>query len=54
MLGQETVDEMIFKTEKPRNRIMLELMARGGMLIGEVLKIRPGMLQPMLPAQEHP
>ena len=54
MLERETVDEMIFKTEKPRNRIMLELMARGGMLIGEVLKIRPGMLQPMLPAQEHP
>ncbi|MEI6127375.1 MAG: site-specific integrase [Pseudomonadota bacterium] len=41
MLERETVDEMIFKTEKPRNRIMLELMARGGMRIGEVLKIRP-------------
>jgi site-specific recombinase XerD len=26
---------------KPRNRIMLELMARGGMRVGEVLKIRP-------------
>jgi len=25
----------------PRNRIMLELMAKGGMQIGEVLKIRP-------------
>lgn len=34
------VDEIIFKTEKPRNRLMLELMARGGMRIGEVLKLR--------------
>lgn len=41
MPERETVDEMIFKTDKPRNRIMLELMARGGMRIGEVLKIRP-------------
>ena len=32
---------IIFKIEKPRNRIMLELMARAGMRIGEVLKIRP-------------
>jgi integrase len=35
------IDEIIFKTENPRNRIMLELMAKGGMRIGEVLKIRP-------------
>jgi len=34
------VDECIFKTDKPRNRLMLELMARGGMRIGEVLKLR--------------
>jgi integrase len=35
------IDEIIFKTENPRNRIMMELMAKGGMRIGEVLKIRP-------------
>ena len=37
---KETVDEMIFKTECLRNRLLLELMARGGMRIGEVLKTR--------------
>jgi len=39
ILEKETVDEMIFKTANPRDRILLELMARGGMRIGEVLKI---------------
>jgi len=38
---KETIDEIIFKTTKLRNRLMLELMARGGMRIGEVLTIRP-------------
>ncbi len=35
------VDEIIFRTIKPRNRLILELMARGGMRIGEVLKLTP-------------
>jgi integrase/recombinase XerD len=39
ILEKETVDEIIFRTTKPRNRIMLELMARGGMRIGEVLNL---------------
>ncbi len=39
ILEKEVVDEMIFRTENPRNRLMLELMARGGMRIGEVLKL---------------
>ena len=38
---KEVVDEMIFRTVNLRNRLMLELMARGGMRIGEVLKITP-------------
>ena len=42
---KETVDEIIFRTAKIRNRIMLELMARGGMRIGEVLKLRPKDIQ---------
>ena len=40
ILEKDVVDEIIFKTEKPRNRLILELMARGGMRIGEVLKLR--------------
>jgi len=38
---KETVDEIIFRTENSRNRLILELMARGGMRIGEVLKLKP-------------
>ncbi len=41
IIEKETVDEGIFRTSKPRNRLMLELMARGGMRIGEVLKLTP-------------
>ena len=40
ILEKDIIDEVIFKTEKPRNRLMVELMARGGMRIGEVLKLR--------------
>lgn len=38
---KETIDEMIYKTANLRDRLLLELMARGGMRIGEVLKVRP-------------
>jgi hypothetical protein len=31
ILEKEVVDEIIFRTLNPRNRIMLELMARAGM-----------------------
>ena len=41
ILEKEIVDEMIFRTENQRNRLMLELMARGGMRIGEVLNLTP-------------
>jgi site-specific recombinase XerD len=41
ILEKEIVDEIIFKTDTPRDRLMLELMARGGMRIGEVLKLTP-------------
>jgi integrase len=40
ILEKDTVDEIIFRTDNPRDRLMLELMARGGMRIGEVLKLR--------------
>jgi len=39
---KETIDEIIFRTTKVRNRLMLELMARGGMRVGEVLKLIAG------------
>ncbi len=41
ILEKEIVDEVIFRTIKPRNRLMLELMARGGMRISEVLQLTP-------------
>jgi integrase/recombinase XerD len=41
ILEKEAVDEIIFRTIKPRKRLILELMARGGMNIGEVLKLVP-------------
>jgi integrase/recombinase XerD len=45
IIEKETIDEIIFRTTKIRNRLILELMARGGMRIGEVLKLRLGDLQ---------
>ena len=41
IIEKDTVDEIIFRTSNPRNRLMLELMARGGMRISEVLKLIP-------------
>lgn len=40
IVDKEIVDEIIFRTMNIRNRIILELMARGGMRIGEVLNLR--------------
>ena len=45
IIEKETVDEIIFRTSKLRNRLMLELMARGGMRVGEVLKLTPNDIQ---------
>jgi integrase len=41
ILEKDVVDEFIFRTENSRDRLMLELMARGGMRVSEVLKITP-------------
>jgi len=41
ILEKEVVDEIIFRTVKPRNRLILELMARGGMRVSEVLRLTP-------------
>ena len=40
IIEKDSIDEIIFRTANPRNRIMPELMAKGGMGIGEVLKNR--------------
>ena len=45
ILEKEVVDEIIFRTEDLRNRIILELMARAGMRVSEVLKITPNDIQ---------
>ena len=39
IIEKDAVDEIIFRSAKIRNRLILELMARGGMRIGEVLKL---------------
>ena len=41
ILEKDTVDEIIFRTANLRNRLLLELMARGALRIGEVLKLTP-------------
>ena len=41
-IDREAVDEIIYTTQDMRNRLLLELQARGGMRIGEVLKLTPG------------
>jgi len=45
MIEKDLIDEVIFRTDNLRNRLILELMARGGMRIGEVLKLTPNDVQ---------
>jgi integrase/recombinase XerD len=39
IINKEAIDGIIFRTTKVRNRLILELMARGGMRVGEVLNL---------------
>jgi integrase/recombinase XerD len=41
IIEKDVVDEIIFRTQDARNRLLLELMARACMRVGEVLKLRP-------------
>jgi integrase/recombinase XerD len=41
IVEKEIVDEIIFRTTKVGNRLILELMAKGGIRVGEVLKLTP-------------
>lgn len=45
IIEKDVIDEIIYRTTKTRDRLILELMARGGMRIGEVLKLRKKDLQ---------
>ena len=54
IVDKETIDEIIFRTMNTRNRIMLELMARGGMRIGEVLNLKPADIQERTLAVQNP
>lgn len=41
ILDKDIIDEVIYRTVHTRNRLMLELMAKGGMRVSEVLGLRP-------------
>lgn len=40
-IAKEVIDELIFRTEKLRDRLLLELQARSGLRVGEALKLKP-------------
>ena len=54
IVDKETIDEIIFRTMNTRNRLMLELMARGGMRVGEVLNLTPADIQERTLAIKNP
>ena len=41
ILNKDAIDEAIYRTVHTRTRLMIELMARGGMRVSEVLGLRP-------------
>jgi integrase len=45
IVDKETVAEINFRTTNVRNRFILELMARGGIKIDELLNLTPGEIQ---------
>jgi integrase/recombinase XerD len=45
IIDKDIIDEIIFRCLNIRDRLILELMARGGMRIGEVLKLKPQDIQ---------
>ena len=54
IVDKETVDEIIFRTTNARNMLMLELMARGSMRVGEVLNLTPADIQDSSLAIQNP
>ncbi|SDP29013.1 tyrosine-type recombinase/integrase [Desulforhopalus singaporensis] len=41
LVDKDLVDEIIYRTTDERSRLMMELMGRAGMRVGEVLGVRP-------------
>ena len=41
IIEKDVIDEIIFRTPNPRNRLILELLAHACMRVGEVLKLTP-------------
>jgi integrase/recombinase XerD len=41
LIEKDRINEIIFRTTYPRDRLMLELMGRAGMRVSEVLNLRP-------------
>lgn len=54
IFDKESIDEVIFRTQNKRNRLLLELQARAGMRIGEVLKLTPQNVEDRKLIIEHP
>ena len=54
IVDKETIDKIIFRTMITRNRLMLELMAREGMRVGEVLNLTPADFQERALAIKNP
>ncbi len=50
----DVVDDIISRTDNPGNRLILELMARSGMLIGEVLSLRGKDIEDRRVSLTHP
>lgn len=38
---RETIDEILYKTESDRDRVALEIMSKGALRVGELLKLKP-------------
>ena len=54
VIDREAVDEVIYTTQNRRDRLLLELMARGGMRIGKVLKLKPEDIEGVKVTLWHP
>jgi integrase len=54
VIDREAVDEVIYTTGNRRDRLLLELMARGGMRIREVLRLKPEDLDGVKDTLWHP
>jgi integrase len=54
IVDKEAVDEIIFRTTNIWNRLMLELMAKRGMRVGEILNLTPVDIQERTLAVQNP